>query len=283
MTSSTDDFARERHAPLSSLGDATPDQLVSDRVIEVTTASQYSVAKDLLMAVFTDPTDLEPEDELDRFFESPEIARYLLFVRGGREIGSGLVRINPRVPSAMYVPYTGILKGHSFSNMKRVFVDLMRKLGVRWTLVDVEDPARIWGVYPTEDQSRYVRYCEARLRWFRTRMGAGFIDDPRLPYCRPASNDPHGGIQAYDILGFVPVSDDDPELLQHLNGARNAASLSLYERFHLELMQLEYGTASEVPTQAELMRNYRAIKHFVDRLNAIRNDTSWMKLRRPLA
>ena len=125
MTSSTDDFARERHAPLSSLGDATPDQLVSDRVIEVTTASQYSVAKDLLMAVFTDPTDLEPEDELDRFFESPEIARYLLFVRGGREIGSGLVRINPRVPSAMYVPYTGILKGHSFSNMKRVFVDLM--------------------------------------------------------------------------------------------------------------------------------------------------------------
>jgi len=259
-----------------------PTSDASDRVIEVTTASQYSAAKDLLVKVFTDPTDLEPEEELDRFFATPEIARYLLFVRRGREIGAGLVRINPHV-RAMYVPYTGILKGHSFPNMKQVFVDLMRKLGVRWTLVDVEDPARIRGVYPTEDQAQYMRYCEARLRWFRTRMGARFIDDPRLPYCRPASNDPRRGIQAYDILGFVPASDNDPELLQHLNGAQNEASLSLYERFHLELMQLEYGTASEVPTQAELMRNYRAIKHFVDRLNAIRNDTSWMKLRRPLA
>jgi len=154
----------------------------------------------------------------------------------------------------------------------------MRECGVQRILVDVEDPGRIRGVYPDEAPREVEERCRKRLRWFQRAMGAIFFDDPSVPYRRPASDDPRD-VQAYDLLGIVPIEADDPDITKFYNSDRTAARIELYERLYLELMQLEYGDATGVPTLQDLAGNYRAIDEFMRALNAARSSMPWLTLR----
>jgi hypothetical protein len=256
---------------------------MNTRIVEVTTESQYWIAKRILKEIFSDPTDLEPDDALEKFFLTPQIARYILFEQQGTFIGVELARVNPLVGTAMYVPYMGTLPRFRgaihFSEMKRIVNAQMRMFKVPMLLVDVEDPARIEGVYPDEDQNRIIEFCKERLRWFQRGFGTSFIDDPALPYCRPASDNPTEDVQAYDILGFVPVDPDDPELSKWFSDDRKMVRIELYEALYVALMQLEYGTQSGMPTAAELRDRYPAIEKFLGQLEDYRREKQWVTLR----
>jgi len=257
--------------------------LMNTEIVEVRTESQYQIAKEILKEIFNDPTDLESDDALDNFFLTPQIARYILFEQKGTYIGAELARVNPLVPTAMYVPYMGTLprfRGSiNFPEMKRIINAQMQMFKVRMLLVDVEDPARIKGVYPDENQNQVIEFCKERLHWFQRGFGTFFVDDPAMPYCRPASDNPTHDIQAYDILGFVPAESDDPELLKWFSDDRERVKIELYGMLYVALMQLEYGTPSGIPTPAELRERYPAINRFLTQLESYRSEMEWVALR----
>ena len=252
--------------PASSAGSTSP-----FTIVEVKKEEEFRSFIDCLNRIFTDPTDLESDDEFARLFRSPSLARfYLLIDSKGSAIGLQLIRINPHVPDAMYVPYGGLLTEYRgsglYPHMARFTAGRMLERGVKFSLNDVEDPGRIAGVYPDEKHEEVLRRCRLRIDFFKRALGMHFVNDHGVPYCRPASNDPQQ-IQAYDLLGIRPLDDKDPMWRTIFNDTKTAIRKDAYEHMYLSLMQIEYGTIESAPTAQELRRRYPAIEEFLTSLN----------------
>ncbi len=258
------------------------------RTIEVKTREQYREVIAALKEIFTDPSDLESERGFAELYFTPELARYFQIVGevDGKQqtIGVQMIRINPKVPDAMYTPYGGLKSDYrglnAYPQAAILNAELMRQNGVKVGFNDVEDPGRIVAAnaYPDETPEEITSRCERRINFFRRSMGMYFVNDPDIPYCRPASDDPEK-IQAYDLLGFRPLDAEDDMWKNTFNEDKTSISLDAYEKFYLDMMQLEYGDKKGVPSKEELRSTYPAINEFfgyVDRARA--NNKQWVSL-----
>ena len=249
-------------------------------VVEVTTEQQFDSFITCLKDVFTDPTDLESDETFAQLFHSPALARfYALIDSDGSIIGVQLIRINPHVPDAMYIPYGGLVAEHRgtglYPPMARYTADRMLERGVKYSLNDVEDPGRIGGVYPNENQDEVVRRCQRRINFFKRSLGTHFVNDGSAPYCRPASNDPQE-IQAYDLPGIRPLDVTDPFWRTVFNDKKTAIRKDAYEQMYLSLMQIEYGSEHSVPSLADLRGEYPASALFFETLERCQKE--WIAL-----
>ncbi len=263
-----------------AVGDAPKDEPRKFQAAEVKTKEDFRVAMDVMKTVFTDPTDLETNRTFCKFFFQPELARYYLMKDEEKPIGVQLLRVNPNVPDAMYTPYGGLTGDYRnlnlYPKMATATGEQMRERGVKYGLNDVEDPTRIRGVYPEENQEEVIERCKGRINFFKRSLGMHFVNDPDVPYCRPASDDTDK-IQAYDLLGFRPLDTQDPLWKGVFNEDKTAITRESYEKLYLDLMQLEYGTKDGAPSKDELRKNYPAIDKFFSQMDA-HPDKKWIKL-----
>jgi hypothetical protein len=249
-------------------------------VVEVTTEQQFNSFIACLKKVFTDPTDIESDERFAHLFHNPALASfYGLIDSDGNTIGVQLIRISPHVPDAMYIPYGGLVAEHRgtslYSRMARYTAARMLKRGVKYSLNDVEDPGRIEGVYPDENQDEVIRRCQRRIDFFKRSLGMHFVNDESVSYCRPASNDPRQ-IQAYDLLGIRPLDENDPFWRTIFNDNKTAIRKEAYEQAYLSLMQIEYGDESSAPSLADLCSEYPAIALFFETVGRCHNQ--WITL-----
>lgn len=250
----------------------------------VTTPEEFNLALKMLKEIFTDPTDLETDERFREFYNNKKIARYYLLYDGDVCVGASLVRLNPNVPDAMYVPYAGILEEHrgkyALSEMPRITREHMNELGVKKALIDAEDPARIRGVYPG-DQDEVVRYTEKRLHFFQRGLGMYFVDDPILLYHRPISGRQKNkdrwwkvkskvklNVQSYDLLGVYPADLSDPYWNGVFNEDMTEMSVEAYADDYLKIMQIEYGDEFHAPSKEALCNRHPAIKLYFDQIAA---------------
>ncbi|MEY9248895.1 hypothetical protein ABIF27_009642 [Bradyrhizobium elkanii] len=250
----------------------------SDILMVVEAAAQYLCARSILKEAFTDQADLEDDDKLDELFHRPRIARYFLLLRGQRPMGAGLIRLNPMVPQSIYVPYIAIRatdRGRlSTRRMKQLFAEFTRRIGVRRLLIEAENPRCMLldGSYRRER----VQRSAMRIYLLQRVLGTSFIGDPdpAAAYTRPASDDAQK-VKASLLLGFVPI---EPEPASFFNPERTAITIARYRQLYLELMQLDYGTETLVPTLSQLVARYPAIRDFMTRTNAYREGRRWASL-----
>lgn|GEM_PF-1617541 len=243
---------------------------------EVRTKEDFRQAMDVMKNCFTDPTDLETNRTFCRFFFSPELASYTLIKDGDKPIGVELIRINPNVPGAMYVPYAGMYKGPDtnyrskgiYPKAMALSDQQMRERGNDHVVYEFEDKRVLEaGVYADEKPEDVLRRVEGRQNFWKRSAGCIIINDEQVPYCRPASDDTNK-TQAYDSLAFRVLDESDPKWQGLYNGDKTAISREHYEKFYLEIMQLEYGSKDSVPSKEELRRDYPAIEQFFKQLEA---------------
>ena len=239
---------------------------------EVKTKQDFRLAMDMMKHSFTDPTDLETNQTFCRFFFTPELASYYLMKDGDKQIGVELIRINPNVPDAMYTPYAGIHSDYRnqgiYPKAAEISDEQMRARGKDHVLYEFEDKRVLAGnVYPDEKPEDVMRRVEGRQNFWKRSVDCIIVNDPDVAYCRPASDDPQK-IQAYDSLAFRMLNRADPKWNGVLNEDKTAISRESYEKFYLEIMQLEYGNKDSVPTKDELRREYPAIDKFFMQLDA---------------
>lgn len=236
---------------------------------------------DVMKACFTDPTDLETNQTFSRFFFSPELARYYMINDGDKAIGVELIRINPNVPTAMYVPYAGIRSDYRnlgiYPKAAQISDEQMRAHGKDHVLYEFEDSRVISGnVYPDEKPEDVLRRVEGRQNFWKRSVDCHIVNDPEIPYCRPASDDPQK-VQAYDSLAFRTLDKEDPKWANVFNEDKTAISREAYENFYLEIMQLEYGNKDRAPSKDELRKEYPAIDTFFTQLEA-HPDKQWVSI-----
>ncbi|WP_439373171.1 hypothetical protein [Bradyrhizobium sp. DASA03120] len=244
----------------------------------VESVAQYQCARSILKEAFTDGADLEGDVKLEELFHRPGIARYFLLVRGQRTIGAGLVRLNAMMPHSIYVPYIAIRatdRGKlSTRRMKQLFAKFTRKMGARRILIEAENPhcMALDDSYRKERVQRSAR----RIYLLQRALGASFIDDPApaAVYTRPASDDEQK-VRNSLLLGFVPI---EPESESFFNPDRTAITIERYRQLYLELMQLDYGAETLVPTPSPLTARYPAIRDFMTRTNACSEERRWVSL-----
>ncbi|MGV7219478.1 hypothetical protein [Bradyrhizobium sp. UFLA05-112] len=250
----------------------------SDALVLVEAAAEYRCAISILKEAFT-LADLEADDRLNDLFHRPRIARYFLLVLRQRVIGAGLVRLNPMIPQSIYVPYIAIRatdRGRlSTRRMKQLFARFTREMGARRILVEVESPPRML----RDDHYRKERMQNSamRIHLLHRVLGTIFIDDPEraIAYTRPASDDPQK-VRTSLLLGFVPVA---AEPANFFNSERTAITVDSYRQLYVELMQLDYGTETLIPTPSQLAGRYPTIRDFMIRTDACRRERCWVSLR----
>src|SRR3989344_2834518 len=249
---------------------------------EVKTKEDFRKTMDIVKTVFTDPTDLDSNRSMSRFFFSPEIARYYMIQDGEKPIGFELIRLNPNIPDAMYVPYAGLLSDYRnmgiYPKAARISDEQMREHGKDHVLYEFEDPNRIIqaNAYTDEKREDVVRRCEGRINFWKRSVNCHVVNDQDVPYCRPASDDSQK-IQAYDVLAFRALDDNDPKWKDAFNEDKTAISRDAYEKFYLEIMQLEYGSKEGVPSKEELRKGYPAIDQFFKQMEA-HPDKQWVSI-----
>src|SRR6266705_2846674 len=87
-------------------------------VVEITTEQQFNSFIACLKKVFTDPTDLESDETFAQLFHNPALAKfYGLIDSDANTVGVQLIRTNPHVPDAMYIPYGGLIAEYRGSGL----------------------------------------------------------------------------------------------------------------------------------------------------------------------
>lgn len=251
---------------------------------EVTTKADFRRALMTLKSIFTDPTDLGTDLSFARFFHSPDLARYCLITDGEQSIGVELIFLHPRLPRVMYTPYAGVIIDYRnqgiYPQMAELIGEHMMACGADHALYEFEDPTRIGTVldesYPGESEAEVVQRCEDRINFWRRSAGCFVVNDPDVPYCRPAPAD-FQAVQAYDVLAFRPLNAADPKWAAAFNHDRTAITRGAYEEFYLEIMQIECGRAGDLPTKDALRQQYPAIEQFFRQFEA-HPEKQWISL-----
>lgn len=236
-----------------------------------------------LKAIFNeDPEDLDTNEGFARLFHNPQLARYFLIEADGKPAGVQLVRTNPGVPGAMYVPYGGLHEGyrnlHIYPQASKQNAEYMRThYGISHSVHDFDDPDR----YPAHAEGNPEdtrEECEGRLNFMRRSFDTCVIRDNELPYDRPTVN--RDEVQKTLVLAFRPLNPKDPQWTDVFNADRTAITKKAYGEIYLELMQLdysdEYADLGRPPTKTELRHDFRAIDEFFTRLE--NSNKEWVSL-----
>lgn len=255
---------------------------------EVTSKEDFRDVMETIPEIFVDETDRESDMTFARFFYTPEIARYFKLSDGDKTIGFQLIRINQNkskdtnVDTAMYVPYGGLMDDYRNLGIYEKAVRLndkkmMEDLGKDHALGDYEDERVIDNnVYEGEDPEEVIKRVKGRQNFFKRTLNTYIINDPDVRYCRPASDDT-SNIQAYDSLGFRFLNNDDPKWNNIFNKDKSAISRDAYEKFYLEIMQLDFGSVDKVPTKEELRGKYPAVDKFFKDMES-HPDKKWFSI-----
>lgn len=234
---------------------------------EVTTPQAMAEWLPVFKEIFTDPTDREPDENFYEKLNDPNSTKFYMFMEGDKIVGIQEMSFSKRTRS-MYIPYTGLIPEYRNLNILPKIHDLlereMKLRGIKATFIDVEDPSRLEALckgYPDEDPETVRQRALGRINFWR-RTEYLLIDDPAVPYMRPASDDPEKEIQAYDVMMIRPANFNDKIWESAFNNDRTAITKAAYKGFYLEMMQIQYGNLSE----NELRAKYPAIDQFFSNL-----------------
>lgn len=182
------------------------------------------------------------------------------------------------MPHSIYVPYIAIRatdRGKlSTQRMKQLFAEFTRKMGARRIPVEAENPRCM--LLDGSCRKERLQRSATRIYLLQRVLGASFIDDPdrAAAYTRPASDDAQK-VRTSLLLGFAPI---EPEPACFFTPDRTAIPIERFRQLYVELMQLDYGDETLVPPPTELAARYPAIRDFMTRTNAWREERRWVSL-----
>jgi hypothetical protein len=157
----------------------------------------------------------------------------------------------------------------------KISKEQMKANGVDHALYDLEDPWRLENLskaYPEEDPKNVQKRAAGRINfWRRAGLDCFIVNDPDIPYVRPASEDT-AKIQAYDVLSFSLLDKSDPKWKKMFNAEGTAITKQAYRNFYLEITRLQYGNLEEDKLRAQ----FPAVKQFLETLDG--NPKQWVNL-----
>ena len=222
--------------------------------------------------IFTDEGDREPDETLYETLNHPEEATFFTIMDGEKPVGVMMSKFS-QDKQAMYIPYGGLAEGYKslgiYPQVRLCVEEQVKKQGVKFVLADCEDADRLDNLskaYPDEAPEQVKDRADRRIAFFRRELDAIDVRDPRVPYMRPASDDPKK-IQAYDRLLFKPLANFDG-----YNSDKTAITKESYRAFYLQLMRIECGNEPEETLRAE----YPAIEKFLSTLDKL--EDNWVRV-----
>lgn len=231
--------------------------------------------------IFMDPADrVPPKILLVRMLNNEHEKFFLLRDEKGKPAGIELVKILLSNKNT-YVLWTGVLEEYRNlgigSQMNRRISDHMRDLfGVRYTLLDIEDPERLYNSsYSREELPEAMENAVRRINFWR-RQGFFVVDDAsrksgeKLEYVRPGLEDDQH-IQGYDHM-TVRFADKSLES-RVLNADKTQILKSFVRESYLDMNRIQYGNLLE----AELRQNYPAIDKYLTDID--KEPGIWLALR----
>lgn len=229
----------------------------------------------LFVTSFPDEDDREPDEQLlDRLKDPVRNKFHLLRDKEGNSVGMEMLNRDPDIPGPIYVPYAAVApetRGMGiYPKMAALSDKLMKQEGAEYMLYDLEDPKSIHEVFDEEPGGPSSVLAARRLHFWR-RMGTVIVDDPDLPYFRPASSDDQK-TQSYDLLSFRALGDNYDKMQGVFNEDGTQISKTAYRKFYLEMMRLQYGNKPE----DELRREYPAVEKFLS--NVDQSPKQWVQL-----
>lgn len=251
--------------------------LMRDFAIERVTSRESLLEEwePLLVEIFPDETDREsPQELLERFDNGENF--FLMRDANGKAVGMELSQVmlgEGAQSTAMYIPWTGVVEEHRNngigSQMNRTISGHMREAyGVTHTIIDIEDPERLYeSGYAEDELDEAIGFAERRINFWR-REGFLIVDDEDTPtgqkfeYCRPASIDEQE-VQAYDHLC---VRFDDPDLEDDVLSPDGVGiDKDFIRECYLDITKMQYGNMSEDELRAE----YPAVDEYLEGIDAL--------------
>lgn len=231
----------------------------------------------LLVASFPDENDRGPESSfLTRLNDPVHNKFHLLRDREGNAVGIEMMNRDPDIHGPIYVPYAAVAPESRglgiYPKMAQLSDQLMRQEGAQYILYDLEDPTKIHEAFGEEPGGEASKLAARRLNfWRRAPISTIIVNDPDLPYYRPAASDSHI-TQNYDLLAFRALGNDYSKMPGIFSEDGTKISKDVYRRFYLEMMRLQYGNKPE----AELCSELPAIEKFLS--NVDRSPKQWVDL-----
>lgn len=238
--------------------------------------------------IFLDPDDRLPLETLQHHvIDCDKNAFHALYNPQGALVGIELIHVDPTIEGALYVPYAGLTESMRnkglYPLMAQISDQQMREFGALYSLYDFEDPARVPDYTSVPGEAAAI--AEKRVNFWRRAVNCFVVDDPEIPYVRPASSD-ESQIQAYDLLSIRALNDDwgpvkdclkrkglKSPLFDHDDPAKaTAMSKEAYRLLYLEMSRLQFGNVSE----AELRAEFPAIEQFFTTID--RSPKHWVSL-----
>ena len=233
----------------------------------------------LFVASFPDEDDREPiEQLLDRLANPEENKFHILRDYDGKAVGMELINLNPDIPGALYVPYAAVAAAARnrgiYPKMAEISDYQMKLENAKYILYDLENPKNIHEAFGEKLGGEATELARRRLDfWRRSPINTIVVDDPDLPYLRPASSD-ESKTQSYDLLAFRALGNNLDNLPAGTFSADGTQiSKDAYRQFYLEMMRLQYGNLSE----ADLSEQLPAVKQFLH--NVDNSPKQWVNLK----
>jgi hypothetical protein len=229
---------------------------------------------------FPDPDDRESFDQLlYRAENEPSTFIFLARDADGKPLHIHMAQLTDT--GAVYIPYDATRDDQRNKGVSPAVGRIIDQI-VAGThcLIDVEDERVLRaGVYADEIRTRTdeltgsgLADAEARRRAEQAvlekierrqshwrRQGYVVVNDPDLPYRRPASSDDQA-IQAYDSLIFRLLNRNDQKWKTLFNADKSSIGMDAYKAFYLEITRAQYGNLPE----AKLEETYPAVRDFLD-------------------
>ena len=230
----------------------------------------------LYVKSFPDENDREPWEQLAQRRDNPSYNRFNILCDKTTDevIGMELINYNPAIPGALYVPYAAISPKHRShgigTKMAEVSDRQMRQESAQFILYDLESPKEIHRAFDQDYGGPATKQAATRLKYWG-RIGTLVIDDPDLPYLRPASDDGKK-TQDYDLMAVRALGNDRSLLPVQFNEDGTAIDKASYRHLYLIMMRLQYGNISE----QQLVAEYPAIAQFLKNVDS--SPKQWVNL-----
>lgn len=254
-----------------------PNRFIFEQVLDERTLKEEWYP--LFVASFPDEDDREPMEQLlERLANPVENKFHLLRDHDGEVVGMELINLHPAIPGALYVPYAAVAAEARnrgiYPKMAEISDFQMKQENAKYILYDLENPKNIHEAFDEEFGGQATDFARRRLDfWRRSPINTIVVDDPDLPYLRPASSD-ETKIQNYDLLAFRALGNDKNNLPAGTFSADSTQiSKDAHRRFYLEMMRLQYGDLSEAQLSAQLP----AVKQFLE--NVDNSPKQWVNLK----
>ena len=220
-----------------------------------------------LHTYFTDETDWESKTQLRGRLRDKARNLFLTVADDqGGPAGMMLLQTDPAIKGGSYIPWAGIAEQYRNARLFPMMLDEIKSQmvprGLQYVAFEVEDPSRIHVAYDEQPGGPAAKMAAGRVNFYRRETKALIINDPEIPFVRPASDNDRN-IQAYDLMA-LKILDPNCEKFKgrvqfDAEGKPASISKDLYREVYIEMIQQQYGMLPE----AQLRKDLPAVDQFL--------------------